>query len=118
MQINFFNLKDVFTFAAEFFSVKMLMNSSKNLHKNMFISILKTRLSFFDSTPFGRILNRFSRDIESIEFQIPVSFKDFLYTAFESITTIVIIAISTPVSVAVLIPIAIVYVFIEVINVV
>lgn len=31
---------------------------SQKLHDNMFISIIKTRMQFFDTNPAGRILNR------------------------------------------------------------
>uniref|UniRef100_A0A8D2LPA7 Cystic fibrosis transmembrane conductance regulator n=1 Tax=Varanus komodoensis TaxID=61221 RepID=A0A8D2LPA7_VARKO len=41
----------------------VLVNASQNLHNNMFQSILKAPVVFFDTNPIGRILNRFTKDI-------------------------------------------------------
>ena len=46
---------------------RVLAGSSK-LHTAMFKSILGSPLSFFDTTPTGRILNRFSRDLDERKF--------------------------------------------------
>lgn len=42
---------------------RVLAGASK-LHNKMFESILRAPMSFFDTTPSGRILNRFSRDLD------------------------------------------------------
>ncbi|ELP86850.1 metal resistance protein YCF1, putative [Entamoeba invadens IP1] len=41
--------------------------ASTRLHNNMFSKITHSKFLFFDSTPLGRILNRFSKDIETID---------------------------------------------------
>ncbi|CAG2171985.1 unnamed protein product [Oppiella nova] len=45
--------------------------ASEVLHKDMLSCILRTPLSFFDVTPLGRIINRFNRDFQQIDEQIP-----------------------------------------------
>lgn len=71
-------------------------------------------MQFFESTPIGRILNRFSKDMINLEFIIPVAFRDFVYCIFDLITTAFVISLSTPIFVAVLIPITIVFLVIQV----
>jgi ABC-type multidrug transport system fused ATPase/permease subunit len=80
----------------------------------MLHSVLRSTMQFFEATPLGRILNRFSKDVNSVEFILPVAFKDVIYCFFEVITILVIISITTPYFIGVLIPIAILYFFIQV----
>ena len=37
--------------------------------------ILKSTMAFFDTTPIGRIINRFSKDIDEVDFMIPAIIK-------------------------------------------
>ena len=39
------------------------INSTRNLHDSMVLSVLKAPVLFFDTNPAGRILNRFSKDV-------------------------------------------------------
>ena len=50
------------------------LRSSQRLHDRMVKAILHTQPSFFDKNPTGRILNRFSRDIGTMDEQLPPIF--------------------------------------------
>lgn len=41
-----------------FMLVVAVLKSSREMHDNAFVSVLKSPMSFFDTTPLGRILNR------------------------------------------------------------
>lgn len=43
------------------------LTSDSNLHNRLLDTIMKGTIRFFNVTPVGRILNRFSRDIETID---------------------------------------------------
>lgn len=70
-------------------------------------------MEFFESTPSGRIINRFSKDIDATERGIPDSFKTLQRCFFQVLTTIIVISVSTPYFMLVLIPIVIIYVLIQ-----
>ena len=41
-----------------------LMSGSLTIHNKMLNSIMMSPMAFFDVTPSGRILNRFSKDLD------------------------------------------------------
>ena len=45
--------------------------ASTKLYDDLIFSLLRSPMSFFDQTPMGRIMNRVSNDIESIDFVVP-----------------------------------------------
>ncbi|EFN73714.1 Multidrug resistance-associated protein 4 [Camponotus floridanus] len=51
--------------------MNICLNSSINLHNIMFSNLLQARMSFFNRNPSGRILNRFSKDIGTIDELLP-----------------------------------------------
>ncbi len=52
--------------------------AAKKFHKNMIDSIMKAKIRFFDLNPIGRIMNRFSKDIGSLDDALPITLFDFL----------------------------------------
>uniref|UniRef100_A0A8C0DV65 ATP binding cassette subfamily C member 4 n=1 Tax=Balaenoptera musculus TaxID=9771 RepID=A0A8C0DV65_BALMU len=56
----------------------VLVSSSQTLHNQMFESILRAPVLFFDRNPIGRILNRFSKDIGHMDDLLPLTFLDFI----------------------------------------
>ncbi|XP_064615565.1 LOW QUALITY PROTEIN: ATP-binding cassette sub-family C member 4-like [Liolophura sinensis] len=70
---------------------RIAITASKTLHNRMFDSILRTKISFFDTNPVGRILNRFSKDVGHMDDNLPITFFDFLQ-CFLLILGIVIVA--------------------------
>ncbi|RZA09796.1 MAG: ATP-binding cassette domain-containing protein [Proteobacteria bacterium] len=49
--------------------------AGKRMHNDMLRSVLKAPLRFFDATPVGRILQRFSRDVEAVDIHLQWSFE-------------------------------------------
>eukprot|EP00070_Physeter_catodon_P046581 XP_028353475.1 multidrug resistance-associated protein 4 isoform X4 [Physeter catodon] len=63
----------------------VLVSSSQTLHNQMFESILRAPVLFFDRNPVGRILNRFSKDIGHMDDLLPLTFLDFIQTFLQVI---------------------------------
>lgn len=58
------------------------MEASKNLHNNMFSRVLCAPMRFFDLNPSGRILNRFSKDMGTIDELLPKCMMDGIQVNF------------------------------------
>ena len=62
------------------------LRSSEQLHDRMTVAILKAPVLFFDTNPLGRILNRFSKDVGSMDEVLPTFFlaaiEFLLFTIF------------------------------------
>jgi ATP-binding cassette subfamily C (CFTR/MRP) protein 3 len=89
--------------------------ASKTLHYRMLKNILRSPMSFFDTTPLGRVLNRFSKDIYTIDEVIPKSIRIFLFTLFRIISALLVIMIATPTFAIVIIPLGVFYLMVQVI---
>lgn len=87
-------------------SFKRNVRFSEKLHAEMVESVLNAPLNhFFDRVPSGRILNRFSNDIENIDSGLTWSLLDF-FASFFSITSIIVISIALS-NITVIIPVII-----------
>ncbi|CAG2240979.1 ABCC1 [Mytilus edulis] len=83
--------------------------ASRKLHHEMLHSIIRAPMFFFDTTPIGRIVNRFSADIETIDNELPWTVQMFWDTAFMVVATFVVISYGTPLFMTVIIPFAFFY---------
>jgi len=88
--------------------------ASRLIHKRLLVNILRLPMSFFDTTPSGRILNRFSKDIYTIDEIVPRSISMFIMTFFSVLSTIFVISFATPLFMVVILPLTIFYLLIQV----
>ena len=74
-------------------------------------------MSFFDTTPVGRIVNRFSKDLDVADNLLPLNIRLWLNSFFQVASTIIVISYSTPIFIAVIIPVGILYYFVQVTSI-
>ena len=70
--------------------------SSQRLHKWSIQSVLHAPMSFFETTPLGRIMNRFSKDIDTIDNTLGESIRMFANTFSGILGAVILIAIVLP----------------------
>ncbi|MED6280649.1 hypothetical protein CHARACLAT_012900 [Characodon lateralis] len=75
-----------------FFYTHVTLRAACTLHDRMFRKILASPMSFFDTTPTGRILNRFAKDQEELDSVLPLHMDPFLQFCLLVTFTIIIIA--------------------------
>lgn len=90
------------------------VSASKVLHHNIVDRLLHAPMSFFDTTPLGRIMNRVSRDIDAIDFNIPLQLRMWFYQLVPLVATIIIISYGTPYFLLVAIPVTGIFLFLQV----
>lgn len=79
----------VFSFVLWIVFMLGCLRASASFHSELLHSVMRSPLSFFDTTPMGRIVNRFSKDIESIDKNIPMNanltMSNIIWTSFLTI---------------------------------
>lgn len=78
--------------------------ASAVLHDRALRGLLSTTTRFFDTNPVGRILNRFSFDVDAVERQVAQAFEQTVYAGMHAFLTICLIATLSPWTLAVLAP--------------
>ncbi|KAH7046369.1 hypothetical protein BKA57DRAFT_537240 [Linnemannia elongata] len=86
------------------------IRSSRLLHDRLADKVLRLPMSFFDTTPVGRIVNRFSTDMDNLDSELPNNVTDVYYFLSIVLGTIIVISFNLPIFVA-LIPILLFFYF-------
>ncbi|KAH7620070.1 putative ABC transporter C family member 10 [Nannochloris sp. 'desiccata'] len=77
------------------------ISAARRLQASLLSTVLRLPMSFFDSQPTGRLLNRFTKDTESVDTSIQSSVASFLNCAVSVLwSLVVVIAVSPGVAVA------------------
>ncbi|CAI6363623.1 unnamed protein product [Macrosiphum euphorbiae] len=74
--------------------VNITTKASINLHNQMFNSIIRNTMFFFNTNSTGQILNRFSKDMGAVDKILPNIFMDFIQVVFFISGTAFIVALT------------------------
>jgi ABC-type multidrug transport system fused ATPase/permease subunit len=81
------------------------LRAAKALFKRLLATVLQLPMSFFDTTPTGRLLNRFSTDVHTIDEELPSTWESYLSSLYQCIGIVVAVVVVTPMSLLLLVPI-------------
>ncbi|XP_028265903.1 multidrug resistance-associated protein 7 isoform X2 [Parambassis ranga] len=79
------------------------------IHNRLLDQVLKATVTFFDTTPLGRILNRFSSDLYSVDDSLPFILNILLANIFSLLGMLVVISYGLPWVLVPLLPLAVLY---------
>ena len=74
------------------------LRASRAIHRDMLSSLLGAELQFFDSTPSGRIANRFLQDLQSIDAFVPNSLMQMSLQTLSLATMLILVFVYAPFS--------------------
>ncbi|XP_056091699.1 ATP-binding cassette sub-family C member 9 isoform X2 [Rhinichthys klamathensis goyatoka] len=87
--------------------------AATNLHHDLLNKIIHAPIRFFDVTPLGQILNRFSADTNIIDQHIPPTLESLTRSTLLCLSAIGVIAFVTPAFLIALVPLAVAFYFIQ-----
>ncbi|NXO08693.1 MRP7 protein, partial [Oriolus oriolus] len=102
-----------FTIIRAFLFAYGALRAAAVIHNRLLQRVLKATVTFFDTTPTGRILNRFSSDLYCVDDSLPFILNIFLANIYGLLGMLVIMTYGLPWIGLVLLPLAAVYFFIQ-----
>ncbi|KAG9334968.1 hypothetical protein JZ751_006191, partial [Albula glossodonta] len=87
--------------------------ASRHLHLDLLNNVLHSPMSFFECTPSGNLLNRFSKEVDAIDCMIPDGLKMMLSYLFKLLEVCIIVLLATPFAAVVILPLSLLYAFIQ-----
>ncbi|XP_044137448.1 ATP-binding cassette sub-family C member 9 isoform X1 [Bufo gargarizans] len=87
--------------------------AAKNLHDNLLKKIILAPIRFFDTTPLGLILNRFSADTNIIDQHIPPTLESLTRSTLLCLSAIGVISYANPMFLIALLPLGVAFYFIQ-----
>ena len=88
--------------------------ASRRLHLNLLQNVLRSPMSFFERTPSGNLVNRFSKELDTVDSMIPQVIKMFMGSLFNVIGACAIILLATPIAAIIIPPLGLIYFFVQV----
>ncbi|KAB8349556.1 hypothetical protein FH972_023580 [Carpinus fangiana] len=70
--------------------------ASKKIHLELMEAVSRAKFRFFDSTPLGQIMNRFSKDMENIDQEIAPVAVGVVHCLASILTIVILISVITP----------------------
>lgn len=96
---------------SSFLFYHLLLKAAEKLHNKMSTTIIKAPVLFFDTNPAGRLLNRFSKDVGSMDDVLPPLFLSALKLCLSSFCAILVPAATNYWLFLALLPIIGIYVY-------
>ncbi|XP_074237718.1 multidrug resistance-associated protein 1 isoform X8 [Saimiri boliviensis] len=87
--------------------------ASRRLHLTLLDNVLRSPMSFFERTPSGNLVNRFSKELDTVDSMIPQVIKMFMGSLFNVVGACIIILLATPIAAVIIPPLGLIYFFVQ-----
>lgn len=85
------------------------LNASKKLHDEMLLAVTRSPMQFFETTPIGRIINRFSGDVVELDESLPSNFLEMIWVITDILISVCVIVYGSSMILVVLVPLVLIY---------
>ncbi|KAJ9526631.1 hypothetical protein QJQ45_017605 [Haematococcus lacustris] len=85
------------------------ITASRQLHKQLMSKVVRLPMSFYDSQPTGRLLNRLTKDTEAVDVQVSGSVNMALICLVNALLSILVVSLVSPVALVALGPMSLLY---------
>ncbi|KAJ5176909.1 ABC transporter 7 [Penicillium canariense] len=72
------------------------LHASWKIHDNLLKAVMHAKFRFFDSTPLGQLMNRFSKDVESVDQEVAPVAIGMIHSLASVIMIVILISAITP----------------------
>ena len=72
------------------------LHASWKIHDRLLRTVMHAKFRFFDSTPLGQLMNRFSKDVESVDQEVAPVAIGMLHSLASVIMIVILISVITP----------------------
>ncbi|KAF9932287.1 hypothetical protein FBU30_008582, partial [Linnemannia zychae] len=91
-----------------------IIRTARKMHSQAFEKVIHAPLSFFDTNPLGRILNRFSKDVDALDNNLWMTLNDIVQTLLIVLGSVATVLIFFPYLIIMVLPMAGIYYFVSV----
>ncbi|KAI8817409.1 P-loop containing nucleoside triphosphate hydrolase protein [Fimicolochytrium jonesii] len=85
---------------------------AKHIHRKALGNLLRAPLGFFETQPIGRMLNRFSKDVEQVDFELWNDVNITVFCMAAILSSLIVMAIVSPFTLCLFVPVCVGYWFI------
>ncbi|KAJ1830981.1 hypothetical protein LPJ63_004590 [Coemansia sp. RSA 2711] len=87
--------------------------AASTIHRKMLNAVMRSPMSFFDRTPVGRIINRFSSDLDYCDISLPSSILNMVSLVISVGSSLLVINMSSPLVIVVVLCLARFYLYLQ-----
>ncbi|XP_050728277.1 multidrug resistance-associated protein 1-like isoform X2 [Eriocheir sinensis] len=107
----------IFVFVGAFSMSYGTLGAGARLHYQILHSVMRLPMHFFDTNPVGRMINRFGKDMDTLDTVLPMTLRSWTVCFFTVVSTFTVIIYATPIFTTVIVPTIILYTFIQILYV-
>ncbi|XP_042554357.1 ATP-binding cassette sub-family C member 6 [Dipodomys spectabilis] len=85
------------------------IRASRLLFRSLLWDVVRAPIAFFERTPLGHLLNRFSKETDTVDVDIPDKLRSLLTFAFELLEVGLAVSMATPLAIVAILPLMVLY---------